>query len=152
MKQSNKTHFVNLLTYIIVFLILAMVVTSVLYYIPRKTVVVNSFQTTQKVYTTGDLVVVRINVSSSTYSTTNNSLYLKCGNTLYGLKQIRNDIYPTETIDLVVNAGVIPRDVFPPDCSIYSKLLITYKILPFFERTVQQDIHSNQFKVINKEK
>lgn len=122
---------------------------AIAYIVPRSGVTIYSLETTKQEYKTGDIITVRADFESSVKSQTTNTIYLRCGNNLYQLKQIIYEAYPTERGTVYTDVGLTPKDVFPPECVLQSKLAATVTILPWLHKTTVNVYQTNQFKVTN---
>lgn len=120
-----------------------------LYFMPHGSINVYSIETTELEYRAGDIITVRTDYESTVKSEAVNTIYLRCGNNIYQLKQIIYETYPTERGTVYTDVGLTPKDVFPPECVLQTKLATTVTILPWLHKTTVSVYQSNQFKVTN---
>lgn len=119
---------------------------TVMYIRADNPITVYTYETTKTEYKPNDLINVVSELENKATVNTLSNIYLRCGSNLFNLKQIELVANPTERRTVFNPVGVIPFDVYPPECRVESVLKVYVPVLPWLTRTftevyVSQDIN-----------
>ena len=146
-----KTRAINLLTIILTFMVALFVVTTVMYFYPRKTVEPTTTQTDKNAYRIGDVIRVSGKVQAFMNGHQDNFATLQCGVASYSIVRISLPLTKTDGVmpyDFIV--GQVPDGVMasPPRCRVVTYSTIHYRYFLWLERHYDVVYTSNEFDII----
>ena len=127
------------------------VVTTVMYFYPRKTVEPTTTQTTENAYQVGDVIEISGKVQVFMNGHQDNIGTLQCGVASYSIVRL--------SLPLTKSDGVMPYDFFigtvpqgviasPPKCKVVTYSTVHYRYFLWLERQYDVVYTSNEFDII----
>jgi len=119
----------------------------IVWFIPRQTVEVTDFRTTQESYRVGEELVVTSKGATYFDGQSTYDIRLNCDGGRYLLKSFTVTTKPSELKHSQTSVGVVPVIPTPDWCVVRTQATHTVQILPFIKKTYTNQWETNRFLV-----